>query len=132
MRATKVCLHFAIDASVSITTTKTTIIDRRRGEEAVFVKEWSQYRVPFGGGVASTDGQPTDTSAAVREESVSPFLEVPPLSELVQEEEVHGDISWMVDFAIIGNPKCGTTFLMVSPTVRLYEMSLTRYTVNQF
>jgi len=81
-------------------------------EEAVFNMEWSQYHVPFGGGVASTDGQPTDASAAVREESISTLLEVPPLSELVQEEEVQGDISFMVDFAIIGNPKCGTTFLM--------------------
>mmetsp|Transcript_27741 Transcript_27741/g.60803 ORF Transcript_27741/g.60803 Transcript_27741/m.60803 type:complete len:599 (+) Transcript_27741:101-1897(+) len=37
---------------------------------------------------------------------------VPPLSELIHEEEIQGDVSWMLDFAIIGNPKCGTTFLM--------------------
>lgn len=39
---------------------------------------------------------------------------VPPLSELIHEEKIQGDVSWMLDFAIIGNPKCGTTFLMVS------------------
>ena len=38
---------------------------------------------------------------------------VPPLSELVVEDEIRGKVDWMVDFAIIGNPKCGTTFLMV-------------------
>ena len=40
--------------------------------------------------------------------------EVPPLSDLVKDEKIVGDISGLVDFAIIGNPKCGTTFLMVS------------------
>ena len=39
---------------------------------------------------------------------------VPALSELMVAENIKGDISWMMDFAIIGNPKCGTTFLMVS------------------
>lgn len=38
---------------------------------------------------------------------------VPPLSELVVGDEIRGKVDWMVDFAIIGNPKCGTTFLMV-------------------
>jgi len=37
---------------------------------------------------------------------------VPPLSELVVGDEIRGNVEWMVDFAIIGNPKCGTTFLM--------------------
>lgn len=39
--------------------------------------------------------------------------QVPPLSELVVGDEIRGKVDWMVDFAIIGNPKCGTTFLMV-------------------
>ena len=39
--------------------------------------------------------------------------EVPPLSELVVGDEIRGKVDWMIDFAIIGNPKCGTTFLMV-------------------
>jgi hypothetical protein len=38
---------------------------------------------------------------------------VPPLSELVVGNEIRGNVDWMIDFAIIGNPKCGTTFLMV-------------------
>jgi hypothetical protein len=38
---------------------------------------------------------------------------VPPLSELVVGDEIRGNVDWMIDFAIIGNPKCGTTFLMV-------------------
>ena len=39
--------------------------------------------------------------------------QVPPLSELVVGDEIRGNVDWMIDFAIIGNPKCGTTFLMV-------------------
>mmetsp|Transcript_13584 Transcript_13584/g.39606 ORF Transcript_13584/g.39606 Transcript_13584/m.39606 type:complete len:554 (-) Transcript_13584:193-1854(-) len=36
----------------------------------------------------------------------------PALSDLVSSEwEVIGDVSWMLDFAIVGNAKCGTTFL---------------------
>eukprot|EP00562_Extubocellulus_spinifer_P004880 CAMPEP_0178531714 /NCGR_PEP_ID=MMETSP0696-20121128/33580_1 /TAXON_ID=265572 /ORGANISM="Extubocellulus spinifer, Strain CCMP396" /LENGTH=505 /DNA_ID=CAMNT_0020163647 /DNA_START=78 /DNA_END=1595 /DNA_ORIENTATION=+ len=81
-----------------------------KDEEVLFEEEWSQYHSPLGEDLASTDGSAAD--AAVRQDAVTPCPEVPPLSELVQEEEVHGDISWMVDFAIIGNPKCGTTFLM--------------------
>ena len=57
----------------------------------------------------------TPTSSNHDETQTQKHLEpVPPLSELVQEQKVQGDISWMLDFAIIGNPKCGTTFLMVS------------------
>ena len=82
--------------------------NKEREEEELFDEEWSHYHIPFGEDVATTDGPP------VHKESVTPSPEIPPLAELVENEEVKGDISWMVDFAIIGNPKCGTTFLMVS------------------
>lgn len=36
----------------------------------------------------------------------------PPLESLVSEYNVTGDASWLLDFAIIGFPKCGTSTLM--------------------
>ena len=36
----------------------------------------------------------------------------PPLESLVQEYNVTGDASWLLHFAIIGFPKCGTSTLM--------------------
>jgi hypothetical protein len=36
----------------------------------------------------------------------------PPLESLVKEYNVTGDVSWLLNFAIIGFPKCGTSTLM--------------------
>jgi len=36
----------------------------------------------------------------------------PPISKFVKGYKVKGDISWMLDFAIIGSAKCGTSFLL--------------------
>ena len=45
----------------------------------------------------------------------NPFhIELPPLEELIDSNgNVIGDISWMLDFAIIAFPKAGTTFVSV-------------------
>jgi len=36
----------------------------------------------------------------------------PALSDLVQNGEIVGDVDWELDFAIVGFPKCGTSYLM--------------------
>lgn len=36
----------------------------------------------------------------------------PPISKFVKGYKVKGDIQWMLDFAIIGSAKCGTSFLL--------------------
>jgi hypothetical protein len=35
----------------------------------------------------------------------------PPLDKLVKGDEITGDVSWLLDFAILGHAKCATTFL---------------------
>lgn len=36
----------------------------------------------------------------------------PPLDSLVQGRNITGDVSWLLDFSIVGFPKCGTSTLM--------------------
>lgn len=38
-------------------------------------------------------------------------LPLPPLSDLIEDKKVKADVSWLLDFAVIGNAKSGTTFL---------------------
>eukprot|EP00977_Amphora_coffeiformis_P010974 scaffold2614_cov132-Amphora_coffeaeformis.AAC.1 len=38
--------------------------------------------------------------------------ERPPLSEIVNGRNVIGNVSWLLDFAVVGFPKCGTTSIM--------------------
>jgi len=38
--------------------------------------------------------------------------ERPPLSEIVKGRDVIGNVSWLLDFAVVGFPKCGTTSIM--------------------
>ncbi|KAL7529572.1 hypothetical protein ACHAXR_003666, partial [Thalassiosira sp. AJA248-18] len=43
---------------------------------------------------------------------VTDIVELPPLEELIAENgTITGDISWMLDFAVIAFPKAGTTFM---------------------
>jgi hypothetical protein len=37
----------------------------------------------------------------------------PPLENIVQEWNVTGDVTWLLNFAIVGFPKCGTSTLMI-------------------
>ena len=49
----------------------------------------------------------------------------PPLDSLVQEYNVTGDVSWLLNFAIVGFPKCGTSTLMLHleshPEVQMFK-----------
>ena len=38
--------------------------------------------------------------------------DMPPLSDIVHGRDVIGNVSWLLDFAIVGFPKCGTTSIM--------------------
>eukprot|EP00567_Pseudictyota_dubia_P000648 CAMPEP_0197467148 /NCGR_PEP_ID=MMETSP1175-20131217/65419_1 /TAXON_ID=1003142 /ORGANISM="Triceratium dubium, Strain CCMP147" /LENGTH=499 /DNA_ID=CAMNT_0043003211 /DNA_START=56 /DNA_END=1555 /DNA_ORIENTATION=+ len=55
----------------------------------------------------SYDEEPDDASSNLT--SVEPL---PPLSSLVRGGQITGDVSWLLDFAVVDFPKCGTTFLM--------------------
>lgn len=49
----------------------------------------------------------------------------PPLESLVKKYNVTGDVSWLLNFAIIGFPKCGTSTLMFHlqnhPEVKIFS-----------
>jgi hypothetical protein len=49
----------------------------------------------------------------------------PPINSIIQGWNVIGDTSWMLDFAVVGFPKCGTTTLMhhlqSHPEVRMFD-----------
>lgn len=76
--------------------------------------------------------QPSDYLEVNPDERTAPIVDiragpehVPQLSQLVDEKgNIKGDVGWIVDFAIIGNPKCGTTFLMVRQVLELILLLL--------
>lgn len=58
----------------------------------------------------TSESNPQRSPAKVEESSnIQSSWIVPPLSALVKGDDVVGDVTWLLDFAIVGFPKCGTT-----------------------
>jgi hypothetical protein len=59
----------------------------------------------------------------------------PPLDSIVQEWDVTGDASWLLNFAVVGFPKCGTSTLMLHlqdhPEVQIFSKERCDLSGNQ-
>lgn len=91
---------------------------------------WSFSAVAFGVGnlwLGEVHPLPTSIVSFASETSIRPLPSTkrPPLDSIVQGWNVTGDPSFLLDFAVIGFPKCGTSSIMFHlknhPQVRMFS-----------
>jgi len=73
----------------------------------------ASYHIHFDHGFSAAGSTSSSNTATTDSEEPHQNQPRPPLDSLVQGWNMTGDVSWLLDFAIVGFPKCGTSSLMI-------------------